>query len=76
MSGKQEIFISVDVETAGPVPGEFSMLSIGACSVFEPAKTFVCTLKPINLTLIPRRLKSAACRWTNSRRPGSTPQTQ
>jgi hypothetical protein len=26
MSGTQEIFISVDVETAGPIPGEFSLV--------------------------------------------------
>lgn len=28
-----ECFISVDVETSGPIPGEFSLLSIGACVV-------------------------------------------
>ena len=33
MTSKREIFISVDVETAGPIPGEFSLLSIGACDV-------------------------------------------
>jgi ribonuclease T len=48
MSGKREIFISVDVETAGPIPGEFSLLSVGACEVFEPSRTFACELKPIN----------------------------
>lgn len=45
---KREVFISVDVETAGPIPGEFSMLSIGACLVEDPAVTFECQLKPIN----------------------------
>lgn len=47
-SYKREIFISVDVETAGPIPGEFSMLSIGACLVENSAVTFQCQLKPIN----------------------------
>lgn len=42
----QEIFISVDVETSGPIPGEYSLLSIGACSVFESDKTFQCELQP------------------------------
>jgi DNA polymerase III epsilon subunit-like protein len=42
----QEIFISVDVEAAGPVPGEYSLLTIGACNVYEPARTFECQLKP------------------------------
>ena len=41
-----EIFISVDIETAGPVPGEFSMLTIGACEAYRPDRTFECALKP------------------------------
>jgi len=42
----QEIFISVDVEASGPIPGEYSLLSIGACSIFETEKTFRCELQP------------------------------
>jgi ribonuclease T len=57
MSGRNEIFISVDVETAGPIPGEFSLLSIGACAVFEPSKTFACTVKPINHNFDPKALE-------------------
>ncbi len=56
MSDKKEIFVSVDVETAGPIPGEFSMLSIGACDAFEPINTFDCTLKPINRNFDPNAL--------------------
>lgn len=41
-----ETFISVDVETAGPVPRLYSMLSIGACFVDEPTRTFYCEIKP------------------------------
>ena len=47
MSDNREIFVSVDVETAGPIPGEYSLLSIGACAVFVPEQTFACELKPI-----------------------------
>lgn len=43
---KPEIFISVDVETSGPVPGEYSLLSIGACETAKPESTFYCCLKP------------------------------
>jgi DNA polymerase III alpha subunit (gram-positive type) len=57
MRGKREVFVSVDVETAGPIPGEFSLLSIGACAIFEPAKTFVCKLKPINQNFDPKALE-------------------
>lgn len=39
-------FFSVDVETAGPVPGRFSLLSIGACRVDEPFAEFYAELQP------------------------------
>jgi DNA polymerase III epsilon subunit-like protein len=48
VSASREIFVSVDVETAGPIPGEYSMLSIGACNVDNEKNTFSCELKPIN----------------------------
>lgn len=42
-------FIMVDVETDGPVPGDYSMLSIGAVVVEEGLrKTFYAELKPIS----------------------------
>lgn len=44
----KEIFISVDVEAAGPIPGEYSMLSIGACDVDNLERSFYAELKPIN----------------------------
>lgn len=31
-----EFYVSVDVETAGPVPDIYSLLSIGTCLVSEP----------------------------------------
>ena len=43
-----EFYVSVDVETSGPIPGEYSLLSIGACSVFQPRSSFYVELKPIN----------------------------
>ncbi len=43
-----ECLISVDVETAGPHPSGYSMLSIGACLVDRPAQAFYLELKPIN----------------------------
>ncbi len=48
MEARNEIFISVDIETSGPIPGEYSMLSIGACLVDAPETNFECTLKPLN----------------------------
>jgi DNA polymerase III epsilon subunit-like protein len=41
-----ETYISVDVETAGPTPGEFSLLSIGACLIRDLRRTFYAELQP------------------------------
>ena len=54
---KPEMFISVDIEASGPYPGEYSMLSIGACLVDEPEETFQCELKPLSLNAVPKALE-------------------
>lgn len=54
---KKEAFVSVDVEASGPVPGEYSMLSVGACVVGEKSKTFYAELKPINDNFVQRALE-------------------
>lgn len=43
---KNEVYVSVDVETSGPIPNEFSLLSIGACLVSDLANSFYVELKP------------------------------
>ncbi|SIT51075.1 hypothetical protein BN2476_1000001 [Paraburkholderia piptadeniae] len=57
MTSPREIYISVDVETAGPIPGEYSLLSIGACNADEPTRTFACELKPTTRNADPAALK-------------------
>jgi len=42
----EEVLISVDVETAGPIPADFALLSIGACLVDEPSTSFYIELQP------------------------------
>lgn len=50
-------FIMVDVETDGPIPGDYSMLSIGAVVVEEGLKkTFYAELKPISERYNPESL--------------------
>lgn len=56
MEVRNEVFISVDVETSGPIPGEYSMLSIGACLVDTPETSFERTLKPLNRNADPEAL--------------------
>ncbi|TET55051.1 MAG: 3'-5' exonuclease [Anaerolineales bacterium] len=43
-----ECYVSVDVETAGPNPSHYSLLSIGACLVIDPAREFYVELQPVN----------------------------
>ncbi len=43
---RPETYISVDVETAGPNPSQYSMVSIGACLVDDPDTGFYVELQP------------------------------
>lgn len=45
----KECYISVDIETTGPVPGLYSMFEIGAACVHDPKVTF-----HLDLKLLPR----------------------
>lgn len=45
---QNEMYISVDVEASGPIPGEYSMLSLGACVVGATEKNFYVELKPLS----------------------------
>ena len=57
MTAQREVFVSVDVETAGPIPGEYSLLSIGACDVDNESRTFACELKPLNRNVDPKAME-------------------
>ena len=48
-----EFYFSVDVETAGPNPSQYSLLSIGACTIQEPHSPFYVELRPVNDALDP-----------------------
>ncbi|MGW2308937.1 3'-5' exonuclease [Actinomadura luteofluorescens] len=64
---RREVYISVDVEADGPIPGPYSMLSFGmsACGTFDghefksadPAETtFYAELKPVSDDYVPEAL--------------------
>lgn len=69
-----ETFISIDVETAGPIPGEYSMLSIGACLVTDPSVTFACEIKPINENVDPAALAVSGLSLVALRQSGLEPE--
>jgi ribonuclease T len=39
-------YISVDIESAGSVPSQYALLSIGACTLAQPRRTFYAELIP------------------------------
>ncbi|MGI0036676.1 MAG: 3'-5' exonuclease [Nitrososphaera sp.] len=47
-SDSKVVYISVDTEASGPISGEYSMLSVGACKVGDMDKNFYVELKPIS----------------------------
>jgi DNA polymerase III epsilon subunit-like protein len=49
-------YISVDIETSGPYPAQYSLLSIGACTLLEPRQTFYAELQPDNTGVDPQAL--------------------
>jgi len=68
-----EIFISVDVEASGPYPGDYSLLSIGACLVDAPEDTFLCELKPISMNADPKALEVTGMSMADLMRRGLEP---
>lgn len=57
MANKTEVFISVDVESSGPIPGDYSMLALGACVVGSNDKGFYAEFKPLNDNAVPDAMK-------------------
>lgn len=53
---KREVYIVVDVETSGPNPGDYALLSIGACTVGEPRQTFYVELQPDKAAFTPEAM--------------------
>ena len=53
MNAVEDTLISVDVETAGPYPGRYALLSIGACVVSDPSQTFYAELQPDSPEVVP-----------------------
>lgn len=46
-SRPQPLYISVDIEAAGPSPSRYSLLSVGACPVYQPEVALYLELQPV-----------------------------
>jgi DNA polymerase III epsilon subunit-like protein len=71
---RPERFISVDVETAGPTPGDYAMISIGACPVDDPDRGFYVELKPDREASVESALKVSGLSMETLRVEGTDPQ--
>jgi ribonuclease T len=69
-----ECFISVDIETAGPVPSRYAILSIGACLVDDPEQTFYVELQPEHTLAMPEALAVTGLSIADLQRAGEPPQ--
>lgn len=66
-------YICVDIETAGPIPGEFAMLSIGACTIGSPRRTFYVELQPDRDGIDPQSMAVHHLDMQNLREEGRAP---
>ena len=73
MPSKPETYISVDIEASGPIPGEFSLLSIGACVVNQTSQTFYAEIKPLNKNFIKQALEVNHLSLEKLKLEGETP---
>ena len=68
-----EAYFSVDIEAAGPVPGEYSMLSLGACLVDAPESTFYIEFRPTSDRFVPEALRVGGLSLEHLRKSGRDP---
>jgi DNA polymerase III epsilon subunit-like protein len=59
MNATREVYVSTDIEASGPIPGDYSMLSVGACLVDRPEEHFYREIQPISNAFVPEALKIA-----------------
>lgn len=70
---KPECYFSVDIESSGPIPGKYSMLSLGACLVDDPQESFYVELQPISEEFIPDAMRVSGFDLSRLRAGGRSP---
>jgi ribonuclease T len=69
----REYYISVDIEASGPIPGEYSMLTVGACVVDDDENTYYVQLKPLNRNAVPEALEVSGLSLETLESDGTAP---
>jgi ribonuclease T len=76
LDSKSTVYISVDIEASGPIPGEYSLLSIGACIVGqedEKLSRFYVELKPISDNFVQEALDVTGFSMEHLKQNGTDP---
>ncbi|MGC9349845.1 MAG: exonuclease domain-containing protein [Anaerolineae bacterium] len=72
---QREVYISVDVETSGPNPGSYDLLSIGACRTDDLDSAFYIELQPVTGNAIPGALAITGLSMGTLAETGVAPET-
>ena len=70
---KPDRYFSVDIESSGPIPGRYSMLSLGACAVDEPEISFYVEFQPISADFIPEAMNISGFDLDELKKNGTPP---
>lgn len=69
----KEVYISVDVEAAGPVPPTYSLLSVGAVAIDKPDFTLYVEIQPINANFVPAAMQVVGRTLEDFQKVGKSP---
>lgn len=70
-----DLYISVDIEADGPIPGDYSMIQLGASVLEKPHLNFNQKLRPISERYDPKSLKSIGLTRAKCIKNGRDPNT-
>lgn len=73
MELSNELYISVDIEAVGPIPGVYSMVALGACVVARPHDSYYVEIAPINDDFVPEALRVSGLSLDQLRQTGTPP---
>ena len=67
------VYVSVDIEASGPIPGEYSILSVGACEVGDIEKNFYTEIQPISERFVGEALDVCGFSLEELKKTGTDP---
>jgi DNA polymerase III epsilon subunit-like protein len=68
-----EKYISFDIETNGPIPVEYAMVSLGACEINAPERSFYRLLKPTTDNYTEKAIKTHKITLEQAKSEGTEP---